>query len=114
MKRLISILLVMLMLASASSLLISCKTKIDSGTEAAKLLLANERLDEKVLAKIDLGIDGSKVVNTSSGTPIKLLSNSDYVRLSDTFGIHYTWSEFEQHSHSMVEFTQFMNSIEHH
>lgn len=102
------------MLASVSSLLISCKTKIDSGKEAAKLLLANERLDEKVLAKIDLGIDGTQVANLSSGTPLKLSSDSQYMRLSDTFGVHYTWTEFEQHSHSMVEFTQFMKSIEHH
>jgi hypothetical protein len=112
MKRFISILLVLLMLVSASSLLISCKTKIDSGKEAAKLLLANERLDEKVLDKIDLGIDGTNVVNLSSGTPLDLSSTEKYMRLSDTLGVHYTWTEFKQHSHSMVEFTQFMKTIE--
>ena len=112
MKRLLSILLIALMLLSASSLLISCKTKIDSGKEAAKLLLANERLDEKVLDKIDLGIDGTKVANLSSGTPLDLSSTEKYMRLSDTLGVHYTWTEFKQHSHSMVEFTQFMKTIE--
>ena len=112
MKRVISILLVALMVLTASSALLSCKKEINTGTEAAKLLLANERLDSKVLSKIDLGIDGSTVTNLSSGTPMKLENESEYMRLSDSLGVHYTWKEFEQHSHSMVEFTQFMNTIE--
>ena len=112
MKRVLSILLVAIMLLMSASLLISCKMKIDSGNEAAKLLLANERLDEKVLSKIDLVIDGTKVANLNSGAPLKMNDTSDYMRLSDTMGVHYTWTEFEKHSHSMVEFTQFMKGIE--
>ncbi len=112
MKRVLSVLLVALMLLASSSLLISCKTKIDSGSEAAKLLLANERLDEKVLSKIDLGIDGTKVTKINSGAPLDMESTSEFMRLSDSMGVHYTWTEFEKHSHSMVEFTQFMKGIE--
>ncbi len=112
MKRIIAILLIAAMVLGMSVMLAGCKTKIDSGTEAAKLLLANERLDENVLAKIDLGIDGTKVANLNSGTPLKMADTEKYMRLSDSLGVHYTWTEFEQHSHSMVEFTQFMNSIE--
>lgn len=112
MKKIISILLVIVMVLAMSASLVGCKTKIDSGNEAAKLLLANERLDGKVLSKIDLGLDGTKVVNLSSGTPLKMKTENDYIRLSDRFGVHYTWTDFENHSHSMVEFTQFMKSIE--
>lgn len=112
MKKIISILLVIAMVFAMSASLVGCKAKIDSGNEAAKLLLANERLDGKVLSKIDLGLDGTKVVNLSSGTPLKMKNENDYIRLSDRFGVHYTWTEFENHSHSMVEFTQFMNNIE--
>ena len=100
------------MIISSSSLLVSCAKKLDSGNEAAKLLLANERLDEKVLTKIDLGIDTSKAKHLNAGTPLKYDYAEQYMRLSDQMGVHYTWTEFEEHSHSMVEFTQFMNSIE--
>ncbi|MBR2025035.1 MAG: hypothetical protein IKA02_04445, partial [Clostridia bacterium] len=71
MKKFISILLILIMIISSSSLLVSCAKKLDSGNEAAKLLLANERLDEKVLTKIDLGIDTSKAKHLNAGTPLK-------------------------------------------
>ncbi|MBO5356776.1 MAG: hypothetical protein J6A95_03325 [Clostridia bacterium] len=112
MKRIISIVLLTAMMLTMLAFLSGCKKKIETGTEAAKLLLANERLDSKVLSKIDLGLDGTKVVNLNSGTPMIPSSESDYMRLSDSLGVHYTWTEFENHSHSMVEFTQFMKSIE--
>lgn len=112
MKRIISILLLIAMMLALSVSLAGCKQKIETGTEAAKLLLANERLDSRVLGKIDLGLDGTKVVNLSSGTPVRPLSKSDYMRLSDGLEYSHTWTEFPNHSHSMVEFTQFMKTIE--
>ena len=105
MKRIISILLLITMMLALSVSLAGCKQKIETGTEAAKLLLANERLDSRVLGKIDLGLDGTKVVNLSSGTPVRPLSKSDYMRLSDGLEYNHTWTEFPNHSHSMVEFT---------
>jgi hypothetical protein len=96
------------------------KKKIDSGTEAAKLLLANERLDEGFIGqKIDIGMnlvdvkDASKVVLSSSHMPssrgIVPLSNS-----RDVSNPEHTWSSFAQnYSMSMIEFSQFMTSVEH-
>ena len=52
MKRILSLTLVLFLLGALMLPLASCalvKTKIYSGTEAAKLLLANERLDESLL-----------------------------------------------------------------
>ena len=112
MKRIVSLIVVVAMMLAMLTFLPSCKKKIDTGTEAAKLLLANERLDSKALSKIDLGLNGEKVANLNSGTPLKLTQGSDYMRLSNDLGYSHTWTEFENHSHSMVEFTQFMKTIE--
>ena len=112
MKRTISIVLVLAMVLALSASLIGCSVKINTGTEAAKLLLANERLDSKALSKIDLGIGNSETVRLDYTKPVNDNGTSKYMRLSDQLGVHYTWTEFEQHSHSMVEFTQFMIGIE--
>ena len=112
MKRIISIIVIIAMMLAMSVSLVGCKQKIKTGTEAAKLLLANERLDSKALTKIDLGLDGAKVTSLNSGTPVRPLSKSDYTLLSDGSKYNHTWTEFPNHSHSMVEFTQFMKNIE--
>lgn len=129
-KRFISIILLACMLFATATLFSSCgilnifKKKIDSGTVAAQLLLANERLDENVVGKkIDIGLTPnqksvaqveSKVTYTAS-TPKRTRS---IVPLGATMtneesGERYTWSGFSQLSPSMVEFTQFMESVEH-
>ena len=73
MKRFISILLATCMLLSVAVMLSGCnlfKKKIDSGTEAAKLLLANERLDENTVgAKIDLGLGDTRAIKAASIKP---------------------------------------------
>ena len=83
MKKVISIVLTVCILCGTMLYMTSCnpfKAKIDSGTEAAKLLLANERLDEELLnSNIDIGM--SKIKKSSllaKSTPIntKLLSAS--------------------------------------
>ena len=67
MKKVISIVLTACILCGTMLYMTSCnlfKAKIDSGTEAAKLLLANERLDEDLLnSKIDIGM--SKIKKSS-------------------------------------------------
>jgi hypothetical protein len=92
------------------------------GTEAAKLLLARERLDERTVGtKINIGMGrgstatlmGDYIVTpkhltattlsyrTVSTAPIKLLSTTSH-----------TWTDFPNASHSAVEFSQFIKSVE--
>ena len=115
MRRIISILLVTIMVFGALASLSGCK-KIDSGTEAAKLLLANERLNGDDFNDIDLGLDDpapsvdTTIVSISKNAPTKaiLLSTLPMNEVSEKV----TWSDFPEHSHSMVEFTQFMDTVE--
>ncbi len=124
MKRAISGLLVVCLLASYLLSATGCSLfakKIDSGTEAAKLLLANERLDENVVGgKIDLGFsdvsvsDTDSTLNRLSSRSVKRLSGSSATKLSTTAkSTGYTWTDFPNYSPSYVEFTQFVESIEH-
>ena len=80
--------------------------KIDGGTEAAKLLLANERMDEDLVGqKIDIGLSkGAKLLSAKS------VSVEDAVLQSAS----YTWSNFPSYSSSSVEFAQFMKGVENH
>ncbi len=113
MKRTLSFLLAICMLGSVLLSTAGCSLfakKIDSGTEAAKLLLANERLDENLLSeKIDLGLSAvqqrmrAKMPKKVRSLPDKQLANS---------GNGYTWTEFSSFSSSMQEFSQFMKSVE--
>lgn len=114
MKRFISILLVVFMLGGMLGFLSSCK-RIDSGTDAAKLLLANERLNGNDFKTVDLGLDEpAKTVDTTVVSSKKTTSGN-IVPLSTKpmeATEEVTWSNFPKHSHSMVEFTQFMKNIE--
>lgn len=123
MKKVISVLLTVCILCGTMLYMTSCnlfKAKIDSGTEAAKLLLANERLDENLLnSKIDVGISKSKKSSLSAkDTAIntKLLSASParlpVIKLNNS-GSSYTWKDFPAASSSLTEFNQFMNSVDH-
>ena len=117
MKRFISLLLVVFMLGGMLGFLSSCAKKIDSGTEAAKLLLANERLNGDDFNDIDLGLDDpapsidTTIVSISKKAPSNavLLSTSQVNEATEKI----TWSNFPDYSHSMVEFTQFMETVEH-
>lgn len=117
MKRFISLLLVVFMLGGTLGFLSSCAKKIDSGTEAAKLLLANERLNGDDFSDIDLGLDDpapsidTTIVSISKKSPSNavLLSTSQVNEATEKI----TWSNFPDYSHSMVEFTQFMETVEH-
>ena len=124
MKRFISILLATCMLLSVAVMLSGCnlfKNKIDSGTEAAKLLLANERLDENTVgAKIDLGLGDTRAIKAASIKPeIEIESNKAPVARGNILvlsnelkPVSHTWTRFDTFSYSMVEFTQFMRQVE--
>lgn len=112
MKRIISVLLIVAMLASVAAL-VGCNCSIfddgiKTGTLAAKLLLASERLDETLLGeKIDIGLSEKQpktLEENAFGAPtVSLLSS----------GSGHTWSDFSTFSASMEEFSQFMESLEH-
>lgn len=113
MKRFVSVILVICMLGTYLLSMAGCDlfaTKIDSGTEAAKLLLANERLDENLIGvKIDLGFS-DEVQRSRMRKPVRMFSRPEKQLANSAQG--YTWSEFPNASHSWVEFSQFMKSIE--
>ena len=123
MKKVISIVLTACILCGTMLYMTSCnlfKAKIDSGTEAAKLLLANERLDEDLLnSKIDIGMSKIKKSSLSAkSAPIntKLLSASPVslpITMLNTTGSSYTWKDFPAESASLTEFNQFMDSVDH-
>ncbi len=93
--------------------------RIDSGTEAAKLLLASERLDEGVVGgDVDIGLFGRQQAISAEQYRNEL---SSLVELSDRSGSYfdsatgdsaYTWSSFPKHSHSLESYTQFMSEVE--
>ena len=111
MKRIISVLLIVAMLTSVAAL-VGCNCSIfddgiKSGTLAAKLLLASERLDETLLGeKIDIGLskkESKTLEENAFGFPtVSLLSS----------GSGHTWRDFPRFSASMEEFSQFMESLE--
>ncbi len=126
MKKIISLLLVACMLGATAALFSGCglfKKKIDSGTEAAQLLLANERLDESITSqKLDLGIGTQTARTISNNTRVtRSVSHAPLSRGITPMSVAarnaanpYTWSGFaENYSSSMVEFTQFIKNIEH-
>lgn len=121
MKRFVSLLLTICILGSLMLSMAGCglfKKKIDSGTEAAKLLLANERLDENLLGeKIDIGITeiGKSSANTVQQEPLRVVltsHTSTAPTATATSSSGHTWSKFPAESSSMDEFTQFMNGVE--
>ena len=117
MKKLIAVLLVICILGSAAAMLSGCSKKINSGTEAAKLLLANERFDEKLLGgRIDVGFSSSENVSAAvthgNSQGFTELSTS-FAANTVTLGSGYTWTDFPAASSSVTEFSQFMMSIEH-
>lgn len=132
MKKILAITLATCTLASIALSAVACN-KVDSGTEAAKLLLANQRLDENLVGKkLDLGtvVESSKTVPTATSSiatndtatalatkttqrqvPQKAFAKNTATPTKETSSA--TWSpDFAQYSYSLEEFTQFLKSIE--
>ena len=91
------------------------RVPIDTGTEAAKLLLANERLDEGLLgSKINIGLTGGMLLSAKDHfETMKLPSNTmlSTDAISASTGRH-TWDSFPAESSSLTEFNQFMESVD--
>lgn len=115
MKKIVSLVLVACMLLGMTSVLASCK-KVRAGEEAAKLLLANERLDESILDRdIDLGF--KRILASVPSDRETLSYASRYFAEVDsiagssasrTFGP----SDFDAYSLSAYDFNSFMVNIE--
>ena len=90
MKKILSLILVVALMLGMVSMLSGCK-KVKGGTEAAKLLLANERLDAEILSHdIDLGFGGfltTSSVESEVSLPTLFADGSGKTS-------RYTWSDF--------------------
>ena len=134
MKRILSLTLVLCMLGALMLPLVSCalvKTVVHSGTEAAKLLLANERLDESLLGSnlsflskfsISAQADNNDALglievydageSTSASPRVSTLTATTRPTFTNTAAGEHTWKNFPAYSPSMVEYSQFVNSVE--
>ncbi len=121
MKKGLSAILVLCMLLSVVFSMAICslfKERIYTGLEAAKLLLANERMDESLVGrKVDFGL--SNLLKSSLAElpddPFSLQETqyNSIVPLSSTEDRRsYTWDDFPDYSVSMVEFDQFVKSAD--
>ncbi|MBQ8546556.1 MAG: hypothetical protein IJ437_06420 [Clostridia bacterium] len=113
MKRIISLSLTICLICSLFSLffLTGCG-KSAVGTEGAKLLLANERLDESLVGqKIDVGVASAS--NEQKSTALANTSLLDkVVQLSRPVGASHTWSDFPATSESLREYKAFILNVE--
>lgn len=109
MKKAISLMLVVAMMLGMSSILSGCKI-VKGGSEAAKLLLANERLDAELLDReVDLGYGGflnSASVETEVSLPV-------YFGNGSTKSSRYTWSDFAIDNEVASQFESFVLNTQH-
>lgn len=110
MKKIISLLLSLVLVFGISTTLVSCKKTVKGGTEAAKLLLANERLDENLIAqKIDIGL-GAMASNSASSTKRVSALSTSFSALSSTAA--HSWSDFPASNDTASQFSAFLINIE--
>ena len=110
MKKIISLFLSLVLIFGISTTLVGCKKKVKSGTEAAKLLLANERLDENLIAqKIDIGLSSISSNSASSTKRVSALSWS-FSALSSSAA--HSWSDFPAYNDTASQFSSFLINIE--
>ena len=104
MKKVLSMVLVIALMLGMTSMLSGCK-KVKGGTEAAKLLLANERLDAEILSHdIDLGLGG--FLNTSYTE--NEISLPTYYADRGNRSTKYTWSDFAIDNSVASQFESFV------
>lgn len=114
MKRIISFLLTICLIFSISStiFLVGCGKSAAVGTEGAKLLLANERLDESIVGqKINVGVTAES--SEKRGEVLENHSPLDKVaRLNRGEAQSYTWTDFPATSESLREYKSFIYNVE--
>ena len=105
MKKVISLILAASMLLGSVSLLSGCGRSANSGTEKAKLLLANERLDESAVGqKVDVGFTFSNVTSVNTAQLKSVYASGE--------STSYTWNSFEAYNDSMYQFESFFINID--
>lgn len=127
MKKTIALLLSFALLATLLVSFAGCglfTPRVKNGTEAAKLLLAGERLDERLVgAKLDFGFSSDASADPASALVYidrvaafaDLYGEGSATSLSNTGGgTQYVWqaNEFPAASPSTTEFYQFIKSVE--
>ena len=118
MKKIVSLILLVAMTVGVTSILSGCKIKVKGGTVAAKLLLANERLDENFVGKeIDLGLeytfsgDGEKAYSSATR---QIFGESRVIAASASTPANiYTPDSFYAFEDPLDQFEAFVINIEH-
>ena len=103
--------------AMSISLLSGCnRTTVKDGTEAAKILLANERLDENSLRnKGNLFTSGKQAFNRIQESTRKYsqkIKNEGVKQAFNKTGTTYTWSDAPEYSNFLSYFDSYAKSIE--
>ena len=114
----------MLLTLLCSTMLSGCNKESISGSEAAKLLLAEERLDEDELKNVKLNfkkssarqmktkIQSNRRTITEQTKPVKKAKSETGVEAKRN-GEKVTWTNFEEYSNAISYFEGFVNNIEH-
>mgnify|MGYP003289469005 CR=1 FL=1 len=114
----------MLLTLLCSTMLSGCNKESISGSEAAKLLLAEERLDEDELKNVKLNLKKSSAKRTNTKIqsqrrtiteqtkPVKEAKSETGVKVKRD-GEKVTWTNFEEYSNAISYFEGFVNNIEH-
>ena len=119
MKKIVSLVTAILMIASVLTCFAGC-AKTVSGTEAAKILLANERLDEKSVGQgLNIISTDTKLGAFEKGAPqmLKLSADDGFVELKTAHGVeigsdYARWSGFETYSERKDDYMQFITPID--
>ena len=107
MKKIISLAILLAIITTSFSGCMFSKNNV-TGTEAAKILLANERLDEKTVgAKIGIFSDILKL--SAAGDAVMTLLNAPGVEIGSNYA---EWSEFKNYSDLKDNYTQFIEPID--
>ena len=111
MKKIVSVILLLSLVLGMTAMLSGCKTKVKGGTEAAKLLLANERFDENLIKQnIDLGLSAitSRAISDDSSN----LGQSRRRAVSLSTIDSYSWQSFPAYNDTANQFSSFIMNID--
>lgn len=119
MKKVISLILSVALLIGMTSALAGCKKKVRHGTEAAKLLLANERLDESLIGKkIDIGLGRITAAESERSAVVSAAYSRGFggsiaaLTASGSYDRSFTLDDFPAYDDTLFQFESFLLNIE--
>ena len=119
MKKVISLILTVALLIGMTSALAGCKKKVRHGTEAAKLLLANERLDESLIGKkIDIGLGRITAAESERSAVVSAAYSRGFggsiaaLTASGSYDRSFTLDDFPAYDDTLFQFESFLLNIE--